>query len=117
MVKAVNIEDASQNKPSSDNLTIENPDEEVEFEIDFEENTKTPVLSSVSKKALGGTELMRNWLYEEVEKRESGLLDNFQIISTRVRELEDKKRILWVHDLASDPEVQHLKDKDSSESP
>jgi len=115
MVKAVNIEDASQNKPSSDNLTIENPDEEVEFEIDFEENTKTPVLSSVSKKALGGTELMRNWLYEEVEKRESGLLDNFQIISTRVRELEDKKRILWVHDLASDPEVQHLKDKDSLE--
>ena len=55
---------------------------------------------------------MRNWLFTEMEKAEPGLKDKFQFISTRVRSLEpDKQRILWIHDLANDPEVQHLKDK------
>ena len=114
MVKAVNVEDKNEITGVGDmsNVTIENPEENVEFKIDFDE--KVHDLAPVSKKAIGGTELMRNWLYEEVEQREPGLLDDFQIISTRVRDLEEgKKRILWIHDLASDPEVQHLKDKDS----
>ena len=63
---------------------------------------------------MGGTELMRKWLYTEIEQREPGLIDQFQFISTRVRELEeDKKRVLWIHDLAQDPEVQHLKNKEN----
>ena len=112
MVKAVVSEDATK-LSSADSISIENPEDDVEFKIDFEED-KAGELPAVSKNAIGGTELMRNWLYDHMEKRESGLLDNFQIISTRVRELEeDKKRILWVHDLANDPEVQHLKEKSS----
>ena len=110
MVKAVSTEDANRIS-STDSISIENPEDDVEFKIDFEED-KAGELPAVSKNAIGGTELMRNWLYDHMEKRESGLLDNFQIISTRVRELEeDKKRILWVHDLANDPEVQHLKEE------
>lgn len=39
------------------------------------------------------------------------LLSNFQIIHSRVKELDDtKKKILVLHDLALDPEVQHLRD-------
>jgi glycosyltransferase involved in cell wall biosynthesis len=39
------------------------------------------------------------------------LLSKFQIIPSRVRDLEpDKKAILWLHDLPGDPESQHLKD-------
>lgn len=38
------------------------------------------------------------------------LLDNFQIIPSRVRELDETKvRILWCHDLPGDPESEHLK--------
>ena len=37
------------------------------------------------------------------------LLDQFQIINTRVRDLDpERKRVLWVHDTELDPEVQHL---------
>ena len=113
MVKAVQLENEMQEapqQPSSSDVTIENPEDDVEFKIDFNESS-APALPSISKNAIGGTELMRQWLYEELGKRQDGLLDEFQLISTRVRELEDKKRILWIHDLASDPEVQHLKDK------
>lgn len=39
------------------------------------------------------------------------LLDNFQIISSRVRKLDpNKQKVLWLHDLHGDPEVEHLKD-------
>ena len=117
MVKAVQLENEMQEapqQPSSSDVTIENPEDDVEFKIDFNESS-APALPSISKNAIGGTELMRQWLYEELGKRQDGLLDEFQLISTRVRELEDKKRILWIHDLASDPEVQHLKDKENIE--
>jgi UDP-glucose:(glucosyl)LPS alpha-1,2-glucosyltransferase len=57
-------------------------------------------------KAMGGTELMRKWLFENVD---NDLLNRFQIISSRVRELEDKPRILWLHDTHDDPESEHLK--------
>jgi glycosyltransferase involved in cell wall biosynthesis len=40
------------------------------------------------------------------------LKSHFQIIPSRVRELQqDKIRIYWVHDLPEDPEISHLKDK------
>jgi len=64
-------------------------------------------LNELNKKAMGGTELMQKRLHASIP---SSILNNFQIIPSRVREFEkDKKHIYWVHDLATDPEVQHLK--------
>jgi UDP-glucose:(glucosyl)LPS alpha-1,2-glucosyltransferase len=60
--------------------------------------------------AMGGTELQMKWLYEHVD---NDLLNHFQIIPSRVRNLEDKPRILWCHDTADDPEMQHLKSRSS----
>ena len=57
----------------------------------------------------GGTELQLEYLQKYVDK---SLLDHFQIIPSRVRGLDSsKKRVYWVHDLAGDPEVMHLKDE------
>ena len=118
MVKAVNVEESPNTlgkppkKSKSEEVSIINPTEEVEFDIDFSGDEE--VLDAVSEKAIGGTELMRKWLFDEMEKHEPGLKDKFQFISTRIRKLEtDKQRILWIHDLANDPEVQHLKDKEN----
>ena len=121
MVKAVQPETETTESPNTqgkpkrqtktDRLKIINPDSQVEFKIDFEGDDEPQ--EAVSDKALGGTELMKKWLFEEMEKKEPGLFDKFQFISTRVRKLEKKQRILWVHDLANDPEVQHLKEKDN----
>lgn len=62
-------------------------------------------------KAQGGTELMNKALYERVD---SDLLDQFNIIKSRVRKIsEDKMNLLWLHDLWGDPEAQHLKDPKS----
>lgn len=42
------------------------------------------------------------------------LVDNFQVICSRVRKIEeDKIRIYWLHDLPQDPETNHLKDPNS----
>ena len=119
MVKAVQQDNNSPNtqgnppkQPTKEDVTVINPDAEVEFNIDFEEGDSVP--EAVSEKAHGGTELMRKWLYEEMEKKEPGLIDKFQVISTRVRNLDPtKQRILWIHDLAGDPEVQHLKHEEN----
>ena len=65
--------------------------------------------NELSKNAMGGTELMMNRLYENVDK---DLLDQCQIIPSRVRELDETKiRILWQHDLPGDPESDHLKNE------
>lgn len=67
----------------------------------FEEN-------EVSIKANGGTELTKRLLSSMLP---ADLLDNFQIISSRIRDLqEDKIRILFLHDLPEDPESSKLKD-------
>ena len=64
--------------------------------------------NELNQKAMGGTELMELGLSRNVDK---ALLDNFQIISSRVRKLDpNKQKILWLHDLHGDPEVQRLKD-------
>ena len=117
MVKAVKVDESPNTlgtppkESSTDNVTIVNPDDDVEFVINTDNDNLQ--LDAVSDKAIGGTELMRNWLFKELDKRERGIRDKFQFISTRVRNLEpDKQRILWIHDLANDPEVQHLKDKE-----
>jgi glycosyltransferase involved in cell wall biosynthesis len=70
--------------------------------------------NEVSKNAHGGTELVKRGLAERIEKLEPGLLDNFQVICSRVRELHDDKiRVYWLHDLPEDPETNHLHDQNS----
>ena len=64
--------------------------------------------NELDKNAMGGTELMKYGLFDRIDKN---LLDKFQIIPSRFRGLEKGKiPIYWVHDLAQDPEMQHLKD-------
>ena len=67
-----------------------------------------PEKNELNRNSMGGTELMQNRLHEEIPKE---LMDNFQVICSRVRKVKnDKKTILWCHDLALDPEIEHLKD-------
>ena len=64
-------------------------------------------VNELSKNAKGGTELMMERLHASVDKE---LLDQCQIIPSRVRDLDESKiRILWQHDLPGDPESEHLK--------
>jgi glycosyltransferase involved in cell wall biosynthesis len=64
--------------------------------------------NELNKNARGGTELMQERLHSSLP---SELLDQFQIIPSRVRELDpNKKKILWLHDLPNDPEAAHLAD-------
>jgi len=61
-----------------------------------------------SGNAKGGTELMKFRLEETLEP---DLLDKFQIFVSRVHEelSENHVRVLWLQDLAGDPESEHLK--------
>ena len=96
MVKAVNLDESPntlgkpQKKSSSDKVTIINPEDEVEFNIDFSNDDE--ILEAVSEKTMGGTELMKKWLFRELDKKESGLTDKFQWVMTRVRGLESDKQ-------------------------
>lgn len=72
--------------------------------IGFEEN-------EISAKAHGGTEITKRTLAKFVDEK---IANEFQIIPSRVRDInEEKIRIYWQHDLAEDPEVNHLKDETS----
>lgn len=65
----------------------------------------------LSQNAMGGTELMKYGLHERLPEE---LRSQFQIICSRVRELdENRKNILWLHDMFTDPESQHLNDEES----
>jgi UDP-glucose:(glucosyl)LPS alpha-1,2-glucosyltransferase len=67
--------------------------------------------NEISVNSKGGTELLRMELEERLPV---DLVEEFQIISSRVREIqEDKIRIYWLHDLPEDPEASHLKNSDS----
>jgi len=58
--------------------------------------------------ARGGSELMQERLYNSFP---SEVIDKFQIILSRVRDIdENRKKILWLHDLPNDPESAHLAD-------
>ena len=63
-----------------------------------------------SKNAKGGSELIYGRIKDRVPE---DLWNYFQVILSRVRELEDKPRILWFQDTSRDPEVQFLKNKES----
>ena len=64
---------------------------------------------TASKEAKGGSEL----IYQRVKERvPEDVWNYFQVILSRVRELEDKPKILWFQDTSQDPEVQFLKSKE-----
>jgi len=64
--------------------------------------------NELNRNARGGTELMQERLHGSLPAE---LLEQFQIIPSRVRELDpNKKKILWLHDLPNDPEAAHLAD-------
>ena len=84
--------------------------EEAQKEEEFSLGDNKMTSSGTWTKSQGGTERMYERLKKELDPK---LLDNFQIICSRVRELEDKKKILWLHDLWNDPEAAHLKDQES----
>lgn len=70
----------------------------------FEEN-------EISINSSGGTELSKRSIASQIPEE---LSQEFQIVPSRLRELEeDKIRIYWVHDLSEDPEVQHLRDENN----
>lgn len=70
----------------------------------FEEN-------EISAKAHGGTEITKRTLARFVDEK---LASEFQIIPSRVREINNEKiRVYWQHDMAEDPEVNHLKNINS----
>ena len=67
--------------------------------------------NELNKNSQGGTEVMVEGMLSRVDPE---LLQNFQIIPSRVRNLRDDKiRIMWLHDLPWDPETNHLKDESS----
>lgn len=79
--------------------------------IDDTEVKSTMNSDGTWNKAQGGTELMNKTLYERVD---NALLDEFNIIKSRVRKVsDDKMNLLWLHDLWADPEAQHLKEPKS----
>jgi UDP-glucose:(glucosyl)LPS alpha-1,2-glucosyltransferase len=69
-----------------------------------------PTEEGTYEEANGGTEMMRRELFDRVD---NDLLDQFQIICSRVRWIDPKKpTILWLHDTWDDPESQHLSEEE-----
>lgn len=67
--------------------------------------------NELNKNSQGGTEVMVEGMLSRVDPQ---LLQNFQIIPSRVRDLRnDKLRVYWLHDLPWDPETNHLKNETS----
>jgi UDP-glucose:(glucosyl)LPS alpha-1,2-glucosyltransferase len=67
--------------------------------------------NEISVKSQGGTESVKR---ELAKRLPDGLLDDFQIICSRVRSIDESKiRVYWLHDLPEDPETNHLKEAQS----
>lgn len=67
--------------------------------------------NEISSNSQGGTEITKRSVAKNIDPK---LADEFQIIASRVRDINAEKiRVYWQHDLAEDPEVNHLKDKSS----
>ncbi len=76
----------------------------------FEFSEAQPATDDQDSTAAGGTELMMNELMRRLPE---DIKQKCQIIPSRVRELDGRPAILWLHDLYNDPEVQHLRDPES----
>ena len=73
----------------------------------FEEN-------EISSNANGGTELAKRKLAEILDPE---LLENFQIICSRPRDIDwEKIRLFWCHDLPEDPESKKFQTQDFKDS-
>jgi len=73
----------------------------------FEEN-------EISVNANGGTEIAKRKLAEIIDPE---LLDNFQIVCSRLREVDwSKIRLFWCHDLPEDPESKKFQTQDFKDS-
>lgn len=67
--------------------------------------------NEISVNSFGGTELSKRSIAKFIPPE---LSNEFQVIASRVREInEEKIRVYWQHDLAEDPEVNHLKNVSS----
>lgn len=65
--------------------------------------------NEVNKNSKGGTELLQERLYDGKVPRK--LLEDFQVVFSRARELDDSKsKIYYCHDLPEDPESSRLSD-------
>lgn len=65
------------------------------------------IRDDMTRKAQGGTELLAQRLIDNVPKKH---LRDWQIHISRMSDVDEtKKQLLWVHDLAGDPAVSHLK--------
>lgn len=66
--------------------------------------------NEVSIKSQGGTEITKRSVAELIPQE---LSDHFQIIPSRIRDLNEKKiRVLWYHDLAEDPMYNDIRSED-----
>ena len=81
----------------------------------FEENKYNAwERNEINQNSKGGTETVMEGIIQRVEEEAPGLLQDFQIIASRVRQIkEDKIRIYHLHDLPEDPETNHLKQESS----
>ena len=87
-------------KITDDHLDQQVDDDEFTFDSNIE-------LNEQNQNANGGTEMMQRELASRIDPQ---LLDNFQIIASRVRNLDPNKiKIFWAHDLPGDPESDFLK--------
>jgi UDP-glucose:(glucosyl)LPS alpha-1,2-glucosyltransferase len=67
--------------------------------------------NEISVNSNGGTEQVKRMIGSMLPE---GLLDDFQVICSRVRTIDESKiRVYWIHDLPNDPETNHIKDKSS----
>jgi UDP-glucose:(glucosyl)LPS alpha-1,2-glucosyltransferase len=67
--------------------------------------------NEISAKSQGGTEITKRSIGKKISEE---LAADFQIIPSRVRDLqEDKIRVYWAHDMAEDPECAHFKQEHS----
>lgn len=71
-----------------------------------------PLKNVVNPNAMGGTELLREGLFKRLPKH---LLDQYNFMLSKVRDefFDERKSILWLHDLPEDPESHHLKNIES----
>ena len=89
-------------------LIIEDSKDKQTEPASLPDNLKVVETNELDRNAMGGTELMKFGLHERLPEE---LSSKFQIIPTRVRDIDsDRIPLLWIHDLAHDPEVKHLKD-------
>jgi len=74
------------------------------------DESKPYVDPAPTENSKGGTEMMLQGLKDRIDP---DLLDQFQIITSRIRNLKKKPKILWLHDTHDDYENTHLSDPKS----